>query len=95
MASKKNKSTTLKERLVSLSTIVTLCTALFTAGYFAGDYQKEMSCILDKTKLQQEYNEKIQLKLDECRSIKEREHTVSKDELESLVKTIISRENGK
>ena len=69
--------------------------AIFGGGYATEDYKSQIDCKYEMIRLQQEYNEKIQSRIDECRDLKMREFDQSKLELEKLVEGLKKASHGK
>ena len=63
-------------------------------GFLSADYKTQIECNFEKIKLQQEYNEKIQVSIDNCRDLKIKEYQQSVDELKAIVKDLTKRGNG-
>jgi hypothetical protein len=64
-------------------------------GYVAADYKTQIECDFEKIKLQQEYNEKIQTSIDNCRELKIQEYQQSVEELKTIIKDLSKRGHGK
>lgn len=64
-------------------------------GYLSADYKTQIECNFEKIELQQEYNEKIQASIDNCRDLKIKEYQQSVDELKTIIKDLTNRGHGK
>jgi hypothetical protein len=77
-----------------VSSIIGLA-AVFGFGYGFADYRLQVECTFDKMKLQQEYSEKVQGAVENCRNLKIQEYQQSLDELKLIVTDLAKRKNGK
>ena len=69
--------------------------AVFGFGYGVADYRTQVECTFEKMKLQQEYSEKVQTSIENCRNQKIQEYQQSLDELKMIVSDLAKRKDGK
>lgn len=74
-----------------LSATILGISSIFCVGYGVGCFKESLDWKIEKMKLIQEYNEKIQKQVDECRELKLKEFKLSTEELEKLAAELKKR----
>lgn len=74
---------------------VTGISLFFGIGFSAGQYKKSIECDLLQIKNQQEFNEKLQKEINDCRQYKMNKFEKSVEDIQTVVKLIQEKANAK
>lgn len=99
MAAKKSNSRSNSEWYTKPWTKITasiiVIASIFGFGFAAGSFKESIDWKVEKMQLVQEYNEKIQKQIDDCRNAKIEEYKKSAEELKRLIEELKMRMNEK